>query len=134
MELEHTKRICEIYINGDRTKAKICKRIDEFLRMFDILLSFSANTFYVYCSSNSEKLFRELLKLYIEKYPEITISIKGEKSTMNKKADFVVVFDWETEIMAYTKEFARITLSNRSDNPITSDEMIYDLTRIDLMD
>ena len=83
--------------------------------------------------SNLMMIIAQLID-YIEKYPEITISIKGEKSTMNKKADFVVVFDWETEIMAYTKEFARITLSNRSDNPITSEEMVYDLTKIDLMD
>lgn len=136
MELERTRHICEIYINGDRTKANISERINEFLKICNLILNFGTYTFHVYCQSCNERLFGEILKLYRMQHPEMIVSIKGKKEPMKKKADFIIIFNWEEEIVAYTKEFMRIKFSNlHNDNgAILDKDQNYDFSKIDLMD
>lgn len=129
-----TKQVCEIYINGDRTKANIRERLNEFMKMCEFLLGFNRYIFHVYCQPRDERLFGGILMLYREQNPGTSISIRGQKNPREKKADFVVLFDWEEEIVGYNKEFFKIKFSNNcNDKFITKGEQI-DFEKVDLMD
>ena len=132
--IEKTRQVCEIYINGRRKKADIGKRISEFLKICDLLLRCSDCTFHVYCQRCNEGLFGEILKLYRECHPGTILFMKGQKTPSSKKPDYTIIFNWEEEIVGYDKEFYRIKFSSdNKDRFINNNEQI-DFTKVDLMD
>lgn len=102
--------ICEVYVNGNISN--ISKSISDFVKMSDFLLRLGVETFYIYSSTEEFVVFRDILNLYTCFYPELRVVKRSDKVQLSRKANFIIIFNWEEDIIVYDKEFNKIKLSN----------------------
>ncbi|MBQ8522563.1 MAG: hypothetical protein IJ458_02725 [Clostridia bacterium] len=126
------KKICEIYVSGDRFKANIPQRISDFVKMCEFLLRSGIDTFYIYDENSGTNLCKEILNLYKNQY-NIQIAFRNKKFEMCKRMNSIIIFNWNENVVAYDKDFIKIQLVNDCEKPIPNNEPIDDLTKIDLM-